>query len=321
MHHHWMLRTLADGGPADNTWSLALVSIVTLLWSSAVLSIAGWVFLRRIYDENEAQRSRAVADLMHQARSLVRARDAVIFGLARLTDSRDEQTGEHLDRISAYATTLAVAARAKYPDIITPAFVQLIGTSSILHDIGKVGIEDRILRKPGPLSDDERNRMQEHTLLGAQCLQEIERRLGASNFLETARQIAMYHHEHWDGGGYPNGLSGDQIPLAARIVAIADVYDALASLRPYKRPHAHEECVESIKSRAGSQFDPELVRIWLGIAWKFKEIGRQFGLYQAEADALAEAAPARPQPRPLRETPHVIAELEEEDEVPLATLR
>ena len=321
MHHHWLLREAASGKHADQSVSLVAVSLVTLLWSTAVLSIAGWVFLRRIYDENEAQRSRSVADLMHQARSLVRARDAVIFGLARLTDSRDEQTGEHLDRISAYATTLAVAARTRYPEIITPAFVQLIGTSSILHDIGKVGIEDRILRKPGPLTEEERLRMQTHTQLGAHCLEEIERRLGASNFLETAREIALHHHEHWDGSGYPMGLAGEQIPLAARIVAIADVYDALASRRPYKRGHSHEECVESIRTRAGSQFDPELVGIWLGIAWKFKEIASQFGLHQPEGDARPENLPLRAPLRPAAQAGLPAAALEQEEDVPLATLR
>jgi putative two-component system response regulator len=147
--------------------------------------------------------------------------------------------------------------------------------------------------------------------------------LGASNFLETARQIALYHHEHWDGGGYPEGLAGEQIPIAARIVAISDVYDALASRRPYKRAHTHEECVEAIKSGAGAQFDPELVSIWLGIAWKFKEIGRQFGLHQSDADVPAERAPLRAAPRPALPPPQppVVAELEEEQDVPLATLR
>ena len=130
----------------------------------------------------------------------------------------------------------------------------MIGISSALHDIGKVALEDSVLLKPGELTSSERFKMQLHVEVGAESIREIERRLGTSNFLEMAREIANSHHERWDGAGYPTGLAGENIPLAARIVAIADVYDALSARRVYKEPFPHSECVEIIRREAGRQF-------------------------------------------------------------------
>ena len=124
--------------------------------------------------------------------------------------------------------------------------------------------------------------------MGGECLREIEQRLGSSNFLQMAREIAFAHHERWDGGGYPRGLKGEEIPLAARIVAIVDVYDALSSRRVYKGPRKHEECVAIIRKAAGTQFDPDLVAVWLGLEGKFRDIARRY----------ANVAPPRPQTEP-----------------------
>jgi putative two-component system response regulator len=177
-----------------------------------------------------------------------------------------------------YSTRLANALRAlpEYQSVVTPSFVRLLGISSVLHDIGKVGLEDNVLLKPGRLNAEERQRMQEHTLVAGDCLREIEQRLGASNFLQTAREIALYHHERWDGNGYPTGLSGDEIPLSARIVTVADVYDALSSKRVYKDAFPHDECVRLIREGAGTQFDPDLVRVFLSIEAEFAAIAVRF---------------------------------------------
>jgi response regulator RpfG family c-di-GMP phosphodiesterase len=140
-----------------------------------------------------------------------------------------------------------------------------------------VGIEDSILRKPGPLTPEERRRIQEHSRIGEECLQEIERRLGSSNFLRMAREIVASHHERWDGTGYPAGLKGQDIPLAARIVAVADVYDALATKRVYKDALPHDECVEIIRGEAGKQFDPLLVETFLEIEAVFRRIAQRLG--------------------------------------------
>ena len=209
---------------------------------------------------------------------MLRTRDAVIFGLAKLAESRDPETGDHLERISLYTTRLATALRPypKYQRIVTPTFIRLLGISSVLHDIGKVGLEDTVLLKPGRLTEAERKQMQQHTLVAGDCLKEIEQRLGASNFLQTAREIALHHHERWDGTGYPTGLAGEAIPLVARIVSIADVYDALRSKRVYKDAFPHEDCVRAIRDGAGTQFDPHLVEVFLEIESEFGAIARRF---------------------------------------------
>ncbi|MCH7812442.1 MAG: HD domain-containing protein, partial [Planctomycetes bacterium] len=159
---------------------------------------------------------------------------------------------------------------------VTAEFVRLIGISSALHDIGKVGIEDSILRKPGPLTPAQRKRMETHAMIGAECLRGIERRLGGSNFLQMAREITLAHHERWDGTGYPDRLAGEAIPLAARIVAVADVYDALSSVRVYKERHDHQQCLAYITGQAGKQFDPQIVEVWQGIESRFRAIAKRW---------------------------------------------
>lgn len=258
--------------------SLTGLGALTWVWTSILLGIATYMVVARFHDEAEKERNKTVSEQLHQRQTLLRTRDAVIFGLAKLADSRDPETGDHLERISVYSTTLASVLRhhPKYAQEINSSFLRLIGISSALHDIGKVGIEDRILLKPGPLTSSERARIQAHAEIGGRCLRDIEQRLGSSNFLQMAREIAFAHHERWDGTGYPNKLKGEEIPLAARIVAIADVYDALSSRRVYKGPRTHEECVKVISEAAGKHFDPEMTQVWLTIEGKFREIARRY---------------------------------------------
>ena len=254
------------------------VSFITLLWVAALMGICSYIITGKFCDDAERERSKAMIEALRQRQNLIRTRDAVIFGLAKLTESRDPETGDHLDRISMYATTLATALM-NHPDFkeqVTPSFVRLIGISAALHDIGKVGVEDRILLKPGKLTASERTTMEDHSRIGGECLTEIERRLGQSNFLHMARDIAFSHHERWDGSGYPHGLRGEQIPLAARIVAIADVYDALSSRRVYKEPLSHEQCTTIVREGAGTHFDPRLVEVWLTVAARFRDIAERF---------------------------------------------
>lgn len=252
---------------------------MTLFWTCGLLGIFVYLIVSRCHDENTQNRARPEIDELRRVSTLVRTQESIIFGLAKLADSRDPETGDHLERISLYSSILASALRRHddFRETLTPAFVQFIGISSALHDIGKVGVEDAILRKPGPLTRFERIRMQDHASIGEECLKEIEHRLGESNFLQMAREIAAAHHERWDGRGYPCGLKGDEIPLAARIVSIADVYDALSSRRVYKDAFPHEKCVEIIQREAGKQFDPRLVQVFLEIEMDFRDIARQFG--------------------------------------------
>ncbi|MGE3314447.1 MAG: HD-GYP domain-containing protein [Planctomycetaceae bacterium] len=252
-------------------------AVIAFVWTWGLQSVVAYFLLSRVQVEHSQRVSRSDEQSLQNTRDLIRTRDAVIFGLAKLAESRDRDTGQHLERISLYSTRIASALSKdpRYQGIVTPAFVRLIGISSALHDIGKVGVEDSVLLKPGILTAGERFRMQLHAQVGAECIREIERRLGTSNFLEMAREIAYSHHERWDGAGYPEGISGEAIPLAARIVAIADVYDALAVRRVYKKSIPHEKCVEIIREEAGRQFDPSVVRVFLEIESQFKEIARR----------------------------------------------
>ena len=206
-------------------------------------------------------------------KELVTTQNAVIFGLAKLAESRDNDTGEHLDRIRTYVTILATDLVSRVPEV-DEEYVHNLALASSLHDIGKVGIPDSILLKPGRLTKSEREVMELHAAIGGKCLEAIQSRLGNNVFMKTAKQVAYYHHERWDGKGYPYGLSEEEIPLAARIVAVADVYDALTSKRPYKEPMTHFESKSIILSGSGSQFDPQIVEIFLRHEEEFQSIAR-----------------------------------------------
>ncbi len=206
-------------------------------------------------------------------RELVKTQNAVIFGLAKLAESRDNDTGEHLDRIRTYVTILANDLSHSRADV-DEEFVHNLALASSLHDVGKVGIPDSILLKPGRLTQEEREVMELHALIGGECLEAIQSRLGDNAFMQIAKQVAYYHHERWDGRGYPHHLSGEQIPLVARIVAVADVYDALTSKRPYKQPMSHLESKSIVCSGSGTQFDPEVVAAFLRHEEEFEAISR-----------------------------------------------
>jgi putative two-component system response regulator len=184
-----------------------------------------------------------------------------VFALAKLAESRDPETGLHLDRIMEYSRILAVALsrHKKFAAILSCEDIENIYFTSILHDIGKVGIPDAILLKPGPLDAAEFETMKAHTIIGGKTLGQALAQYPEAPFLEVARNIAFWHHEKYDGTGYPHGLSGDDIPLCARIVALADVYDALTSKRPYKKAFSHEAAREIIVEKSGGHFDPDVV--------------------------------------------------------------
>jgi hypothetical protein len=293
--HHWLVvstvRQAAEGleaiSPPGASDALASACRLPLLgagtiawvWTGAMLIVACSLILGRLFEEVEKSRTWAEAENLKQIQSLVRTRDALIFGLASLAESRDEATARHVERVSCYASRLAIAAGGdpKFRKAITPEFIEQIGIASVLHDIGKVGIGDAILFKPGRLTDAERQRMQQHSTIGGNHLSAIEQRLGNVGVIRMAREIARWHHERWDGGGYPDGLAGEQTPLAARIVAIADVYEALNSVRDYKPSYPHEQCVEIIRRDAGKHFDPDLVQAFLKIEDSFRQINYQYG--------------------------------------------
>lgn len=251
-------------------WVLALGVIVALAIQGGTL----WLGLQHLQLISQRRQAELDGRTQRHREELQRTQRAVMFGLAHLSESRDPATGEHLRRMKHLARELAEALQThpKYRSVVTPEFVKQIEISAMLHDIGKVGISDAILLKPGKLTADERHEMQQHPLISSQCLRRIEEKLGTANFLEMAHEIALYHHERWDGLGYPFGRRGEAIPLSARIVAIADVYDALVSERVYKPAFPHEQCVAMIREGAGTQFDPELVQVFLSIERRFADI-------------------------------------------------
>ncbi len=281
-------RMLSTGTATAGAHSAYLTTAILFVW---IASLQLFSLILYVLSDGKKQ-SDLEHDFKHQQSQLngelVRTRDAVIFGLAKLAESRDTDTGFHLERISAYCTRLAQAMRRdpRFRSLISAQFIRDIGVCSALHDIGKVGVEDSILLKPGSLSPIERRRMQEHARIGAECISQIESRLGQANFMETAREIALLHHEKWDGTGYPQGLSGNAIPLSARIVALADVYDALSVERCYKQPILHEQCVEIIRVEAGKHFDPGIVDVFLQIQSEFDRIRATY----AEKESLTKGS-------------------------------
>lgn len=250
---------------------------IAFAWIAAPQMLVAYLVLSQVQKTSERKELRASEALLQHHNDLVRTRDAVIFGLAKLAESRDPETGDHLERIVLYSTLLAKSLRhhSRYHEQVTASFIKLIGISAALHDIGKVGVRDSVLLKQGSLTPEERRLMETHTEIGGHCLKDIERRLGGSNFLQMARQIALAHHEHWDGTGYPKGLVDESIPLPARIVAIADVYDALTARRVYKEAYSHERAVKIITDGAGSHFDPNLVDVFLKTHADFRDIAER----------------------------------------------
>jgi response regulator RpfG family c-di-GMP phosphodiesterase len=189
------------------------------------------------------------------------AQHAAVVALARLAEQRDNETGKHLERVAAFCRLLAQSMRADglHPDLITDDWIEDLERSSALHDIGKVGIPDSILLKPGKLTPGEWEIMKTHAELGGRTIDSVLGETGKQDFLVMGRDIAWCHHEKWDGSGYPRGLVGEAIPLSARILAMADVYDALTSVRPYKQAWPHEEALAWIRERSGAHFDPDVV--------------------------------------------------------------
>lgn len=209
-----------------------------------------------------------------QMEEISQSQVSTIIALAKLTQTRDDDTGKHTERIKAYCSIIAteLSKFTKYRSLLSSTQIEAISQASILHDIGKVGIKDRILLKPGKLTDDEYGVMKTHTTIGADTLEVVRNLDQGNSFLKIGIDVAKYHHERWDGAGYPLGLKEKEIPLAARIMAIADVYDALKSKRCYKPEFTHEEACEIIKSGSGTQFDPDVVAAFLEVHEEMHEV-------------------------------------------------
>lgn len=226
--------------------------------------------LRRAQLESEKHSQRLEAFVLEQVSEITDSQMATIIALARLAESRDDQTGGHLERVQRLCRLLAVklSEQAEF-GIIDHTFIDNIELASALHDIGKVAISDLILLKPTELTEAEFELMKSHTVLGAETLEAVSREYPNSDFIEMGIKIARWHHERWDGRGYPDRLAGDAIPLPARIMAVADVYDALMSERTYKLGFSHEDSRDIIIAESGKQFDPAVVEAFIAIEEEF----------------------------------------------------
>lgn len=198
---------------------------------------------------------------------------ATIYALIKLSESRDDETGTHVERVSQLCKLLAIKMKSipKYCEYITEDYIENLWKASMLHDIGKVGIPDNILLKPGKLTSEEFEVIKQHPIIGSHVLSEIYDMYPNNSFLKLGYSIVHFHHEKWDGSGYPSGISKDSIPLSARIMAIVDVYDALRSKRIYKEAYTHEDSIKIVKEGKGTHFDPEITDIFIDYAEEFRD--------------------------------------------------
>lgn len=223
-----------------------------------------------------------------RTRELKLTQEITIEAMGALAEYRDPETGGHIRRTQNYVRALAtqLSLNPKYSSFLDDHTIELLYQSAPLHDIGKVGIRDEVLLKPGKLTEAEFEEMKRHAELGRDAISGLERRLGHNSFLRYAREIAETHQEKWDGTGYPYGLQADEIPISGRLMAIADVYDALISKRVYKPPLPHSEAVRIVAEGKGSHFDPDMVDAFLEIQEQFRDIALKFFDHDEEAQTL-----------------------------------
>jgi len=206
-----------------------------------------------------------IADVHEKGEVISRMQNGLIMVLADMVESRDQCTGDHVRKTAAYADIILrqMEKDGVYADVVDDDFAQRVVSAAPLHDVGKIEVSDTLLNKPGKLTDEEFRKMQSHTLAGEEIINQAIETVPETGYLEEARNLAAYHHERWDGKGYPRGLAGEEIPLSARIMAVADVFDALVSRRSYKEPFSFDQAMDIIRDGAGSHFDPQVAAAFL----------------------------------------------------------
>ena len=247
--------------------------------------------LKAAADYLRDQNSFLEREVARRVRELSVVQDITIYAMATLAETRDNETGNHIRRTQNYVITLAtkLAENPKYAVQLPRQDIELLYKSAPLHDIGKIGIPDRILLKPGRLTPEEFEIMKTHAAIGKSSIQAAEQLVGMpDSFLRFAKEIAGSHHEKWDGSGYPEGLAGEAIPLSARLMALADVYDALISKRVYKEAFSHEVARNIIVQGNGTHFDPAVIDAFIALEQDFIDIAKRF----SDNDAELTAAPS-----------------------------
>lgn len=213
---------------------------------------------------------------------------AMIFALVKLSESRDNYMDKHIERVGSLCKfiTYKLSNESAFSDDITTEYIENIFKASQLHDIGKVGIPDKVLLKQGKLTAEEFDIMKNHTIIGANTIREVQEKYPNNKFLSMGRNIAKYHHEKWDGTGYPEGLSGKDIPLSARIMSIVDVYDALRTKRVYKEAYSHDESIKIIKQNNGRSFDPSICKVFFENQDEFRNIYENLIAYEMNVKSI-----------------------------------
>ena len=256
-----------DTGTVVMAFIISVAGLVPMVFFEVYgeyVGIADCALLCYIY-YNDLTQQDTMTDLVAHQEQISRMQTQIITGLASLIENRDEDTGEHVARTSTYVKTLAEKAREDgvYEDELDDHFIDLLYRAAPMHDVGKIVVPDHVLKKPGRLTDEEFAQMKMHASAGGRVIHEILEGITDEEYMQFASDIATYHHERWDGQGYPEGLAGDEIPLSARIMAVADVYDALISERCYKKAMPIDQALNIIREESGTHFDPQLAKVFL----------------------------------------------------------
>ncbi len=238
------------------------------------------VMLRRIAMQIELNSYRHLLEQMvdEQTAMVEKLQDVLVTSITELVEFRDKITGGHARRTASYLNILIeqLYTHSRYSNIVNKEFAENMLRSAPIHDVGKIGINDNILTKTSILDDKERASMKQHTILGGIAIQKAIDQIPDSNFLHVAKDMALYHHERWDGSGYPDGLAGEEIPFSARLMAIVDVYDALTTRRSYKEPYTHEQALNVMSSLRGTHFDPDLLDVFIACEDEFNTVCESF---------------------------------------------
>jgi putative two-component system response regulator len=275
-----LLSAITDSDSKNKGFSLGAVDYVTKPFE--IVEVKARVKTQLRLEEArlvlESQNTVLEEKVKERTQLIERTNYAAIYCLAALAETRDPETGEHIKRTQEYIRELAFELRdnKEYTDVLTNEYIELLYKSAPLHDIGKVGVKDSILLKPGKLTEEEFEEMKKHTIYGGESLMVGIKELGEESFLTLAKEIALTHHEKWDGSGYPMGLSKQEIPISGRLMALSDVYDALISKRVYKGAFTHDEAKNIILESKGIHFDPDIVDAFIKREAKFIEIMERF---------------------------------------------